>query len=187
MRVFIAVDLESREALANLTALQRSLVGSGADVKLVEPQNLHFTIKFLGEVDAGIVTEVKEILSQIEAPVIKVVYQGVGAFPSISRPNVIWVGSDKEGGMLLSKLASMVESRLTHLRVGDSKPFVPHLTIARVRSGRNKDALIKIINSNLNTVFGEDTLTKIKLKKSDLTPKGPIYTDLYVKNLVGST
>jgi 2'-5' RNA ligase len=149
MRVFIAVDLESREALANLTALQRTLVESGADVKLVEPQNLHFTIKFLGDVDAGVVAKVKEILSQIEAPAIKVVYQGVGAFPSISHPNVIWVGSDREGGALLSRLASIVESKIAHLRLGDSKPFVPHLTIARVRSGRNRDALIKIINSHL--------------------------------------
>lgn len=184
MRVFIAVDLESRESLANLAALQRELVESGADVKLVEPQNLHFTIKFLGEVDAALVAKVTEALSQIESPAIKVVYQGVGAFPSISHPNVLWVGSDKEGGLLLAKLASMLESRIAHLRVGDRKPFVPHLTIARVRSGRNKEALIKIINSNTNTVFGEDTLTKIKLKKSDLTPKGPIYTDLYVKTLV---
>jgi len=184
MRVFIAVDLESREALANLTALQRLLLESGADVKLVEPQNLHFTIKFLGEVDASVVSEVKWVLSKIESPTIKIVYQGVGAFPSLSHPNVIWVGSDKEGGALLTKLASIVESRIAHLKLGDHKPFVPHLTVARVRSGRNKDALIKIINSNLNTVFGEDTLTKIKLKKSDLTPKGPIYTDLYVKPLV---
>jgi len=184
MRVFIAVDIESKEALAKLTALQGYFVESGADVKLVEPQNLHFTVKFLGEVDAETVSKVKDILSQIEYAPIKIVYQGVGAFPSLSHPNVLWVGSDKEGGVRLTELASRVESKLAHLRIGDRKPFVPHLTIARVRSGRNKEALIKIINSNLNTVFGEDTLTKVKLKKSDLTPKGPIYTDLYVKPLV---
>jgi 2'-5' RNA ligase len=184
MRVFIAVDLESKEALAKLTALQGYLIESGADVKLVEPHNLHFTVKFLGEVDAGIVSRVKDVLSQIEYSPIKIVYQGVGAFPSLSHPNVLWVGSDKEGGMRLTELASIVESKIAHLRIGDRKPFVPHLTIARVRSRKNKEALIRMINSNLNTVFGEEILTKIKLKKSDLTPKGPIYSDLYVKPLV---
>ncbi|MEM1993875.1 MAG: RNA 2',3'-cyclic phosphodiesterase [Nitrososphaerales archaeon] len=185
MRVFIAVDLENKDALAKLTALQRAIVETGADVKLVEPQNLHFTLKFLGEVDANLILKVKEALSEIDAPQIKVVYQGVGAFPSIWRPNVLWVGSDREGGALLSNLAEIVESKIAHLKVGDHKPFTPHLTVARVKSGRNKEALIKLINSNLDTVFGEDLLTQIKLKKSDLTPKGPIYTDLYVKNLVG--
>lgn len=185
MRVFIAVDLESKEALAKLTALQRSIVETGADVKLVEPQNLHFTLKFLGEVGADLVSKLTKVLSEIEATQIKVVYQGVGAFPSIGHPNVVWVGSDEVGGALLSSLARTVESKIAHLKVGDRRPFTPHLTVARVRSGRNKAALINLINSNLNTVFGEDLLTQLKLKKSELTPSGPIYTDLYVKRLAG--
>ncbi len=185
MRVFIAVDVESREALERLVELQRLLVGCGADLKLVEPQNLHFTLKFLGEVDAEIVDRLKQILSGVEFQPIKILYQGLGAFPSLSHPNVIWVGSDKEGGSRLSRLASIVEARTVHLRLGDTKPFKPHLSIARVKSGRRRDELIKIINSNSNTIFGEDLLTKLKLKKSDLTPRGPIYTDLYTKPLVG--
>jgi 2'-5' RNA ligase len=183
MRVFLAVDLDNMGVLQRIFDFQQRVIATGADVKLVEQGNLHFTIKFLGEVSEQTVTRVRELVADIRTSMIKVTYQGAGAFPNSARPNVIWIGSDQNGGEMLSQLAREVERRLAGLKVGDMKPFLPHLTIARVRSGRNRDRLTEFLHSSRDEVFGEDLLTALKIKKSDLTLKGPIYTDLYTHPL----
>ncbi|RLG42822.1 MAG: RNA 2',3'-cyclic phosphodiesterase, partial [Thermoproteota archaeon] len=103
---------------------------------------------------------------------------GVGAFPSMSRPRVIWVGVE-EGREELVRLMRWVDSRLRRLGFPreDREPH-PHLTIARVKWLRDRESLKRVLSSLLSTDFGEIEVREIRLKKSTLTPKGPIYETL---------
>ena len=177
MRAFIAVDLNSEEVRHGIVKIQSVLEQSGADIKSVEPQNLHFTIRFLGEISEGEADDISGVLDEIDIPSFRVVFNGLGYFPHARRISVIWVGV-KDGGSELISLAEQVEERLVQLNLKPEKKFVPHLTICRVKSGRNREQLIQAADQYGDTYLGTDTVSSIKLKKSQLTPKGPIYTDV---------
>jgi 2'-5' RNA ligase len=90
----------------------------------------------------------------------------------------LWVGI-REGADKLRDIFNQLEPHLQSLGFrADSRGFSPHLTIARVRSGRNKGELAKLVNENLNYEFGTVRAECLRLKRSDLTPKGPIYSTL---------
>jgi 2'-5' RNA ligase len=108
-----------------------------------------------------------------------VIYEGIGVFPSPQRISVIWVGVDKSCADDLFNTADKVEERLRGITSIDERGFQPHITISRVKSGRNKDGLLALIKEHESQDFGEEIITSMKLKKSDLTPKGPIYSDVY--------
>ena len=84
----------------------------------------------------------------------------------------------------MNEFVNKVLERLKGIK-GDEKPFSPHLTVARVKSGRRREALLDLIQEFRDFEFGWDSIDELKLKKSELTPKGPIYTDLYVYKLGG--
>lgn len=179
MRAFFAIDLNNKEVVKKLLEVQKKISLSGADVKHVEPENFHFTVKFLGEINSSQAQEVWNRIKDISAHPIDVIYRGIGTFPSPHRISVIWVGVDKEGGEALRLVANEVEKRLRGLMLGDTKPFQPHMTITRVKSGRNREKLLEVLEGLKDVEFGKDRLVSLKLKKSELTPKGPVYTDLY--------
>ncbi|MCS7116327.1 MAG: RNA 2',3'-cyclic phosphodiesterase [Nitrososphaerota archaeon] len=181
MRTFLAIDVNSKEAIKRIVDLQKKLLESGADLKLVEPQNLHFTIKFFGELNETDVNELVKRVKNLHTKPIDVTYKGIGVFPHLRHISVIWVGVDSEGEKKLREVAERVNELLIGFKYKDrdDKPFQPHITISRVKSNRNKDRLLNVITDYRDYIFGNDTLNSIKLKKSELTPKGPIYTDLY--------
>ena len=179
MRTFLAVEVSSEVVAKRLVDVQKKISLSGADVKHVEPQNLHFTVKFLGELGEGQAKQIWDKLYDLNFTQVHVTYRGVGVFPKPSRISVIWIGIDHEGGEKLVSIAKTVEERLKTFNIGDERPFQPHLTITRVRSSRNKDRLSDVVQSLQDSLFGDDVLTSLKMKKSELTPKGPIYTDIY--------
>ncbi|MEM4298409.1 MAG: RNA 2',3'-cyclic phosphodiesterase [Nitrososphaerota archaeon] len=185
MRAFFAIDLNNKAVIGRILEVQRRISLSGADVKHVEPENLHFTIKFLGEISDVQAQDLWRRVSDISVSPINITYKGIGSFPSPHRISVIWIGVDREGGEALRSLAHEVEKRLMGLVLGDTKPFQPHLTITRVKSGRNREGLLKVIEALRDVEFGKDTLTALKLKKSDLTPQGPVYTDIYTLRFQG--
>lgn len=177
MRAFIAVDLNSEEVKQGIVKIQRALERSEADIKSVEPQNLHFTLRFLGEISEREADIISETLKEVNASSFRTSFKGLGYFPNTRRISVIWVGV-KEGGEELIKLAEQVDEKMKPLNFKADKKFIPHLTICRVKSGRNKDRLIQAADPYSDTHLGTDTISSIKLKKSQLTPKGPIYTDI---------
>ena len=184
MRAFLAIDVTNPQVVKSLVEFQREILACGADVKLVEPENLHFTIKFLGEISEQQSKVVIERIFNLKFRPIRVRYEGVGAFPSLSRMNVVWVGLDRDGGDEMGRVAEAVIERIRDLSLGDARPFTPHLTVARIRSGRNKDRLLQLLHETQDKVFGEDLLSALKLKRSQLTPRGPIYSDVYTLNFV---
>ncbi len=178
IRSFLAFDIETDTVLNRLAAAQKLLVQTGADLKIVEPQNIHITIRFLGNVTLATVDKIFEEMKQIQFSPFNVQLKGLGAFPNPNYARVVWAGIT-EGADQLKSVFSQLEPRLRGLGfTPDSKGFSPHLTIARVRSGRNKAQLAKLITEKAAYEFGVVNAKCLRLKKSDLTPRGPVYSTL---------
>lgn len=182
VRAFIAVDIESEETIKNIISLQRELEKFGK-FKIVSPENLHITLKFLGEIDPSKVDLVSEILGRLEAEGFTIELKGVGCFPSPSRPNVVWIGVT-EGYEQLMHIWKFVEDNLSrHGFQRERRGFKPHLTVARVKFIINRQGFRRLVETHRNLKLGKEKVRTVKLKKSTLTPTGPIYSDLYVKTL----
>jgi len=178
IRSFIAFDIDSESVLKRITDMQDLLAKTGADLKLVEPKNIHITVRFLGNINISMVEKIFEEMKRVQFTPFDVKIHGVGAFPNLHYPRVLWVGMT-EGADQLRSIFNQLEPRLRSLGFApDPKGFSPHLTIARVKSGRNKTELIKCVTENANYEFGIVRAECLRLKRSDLTPKGPIYSTL---------
>jgi 2'-5' RNA ligase len=178
IRSFIAFDLDNEAVLRKITDAQNLLVKTGADLKLVKPENIHVTMRFLGNITPPMVDKIFEEMKEIQFIPFDVKIQGVGAFPHLRYPRVVWVGMT-EGADQMRSVSSQLEPRLRKLGFAtDSKGFSPHLTIARVKSGRNKVELVECISENANSELGGIRAECLRLKRSNLTPKGPIYSTL---------
>jgi 2'-5' RNA ligase len=178
IRSFIAFDIESDTVLNRLTTTQRMLLQTGADLKLVEPQNIHITIRFLGNITPATSEKTYEEMKKTQFTAFNVQIKGVGAFPNPNYPRVIWAGIT-QGADQLQNIFTQLEPRLHGLGfTPDPKGFSPHLSIARVRTGRNKQQLAEFLTKNANYEFGTLDAKCLRLKKSTLTPKGPIYSTL---------
>ncbi|MEM3408289.1 MAG: RNA 2',3'-cyclic phosphodiesterase [Candidatus Micrarchaeia archaeon] len=177
MRAFIAIEIpnEIKERLIQLQEEIRSRFKK--EVKMVEPENLHFTLRFFPEIDENTAEKIKDTIKNIEFDAFEIKCRGLGVFPNENYIRVIWVGGDSNGK--LEGIEKMLSERLAAIGFKKEKDeeFVAHLTLARVKQKINfKDFLLKYREQD----FGSFTISKdmIKLKKSQLTPKGPIYSDL---------
>jgi len=184
IRSFIAIGLDSG-IKAELEASICKLKGSGADVKWVRCENIHLTLKFLGNISPDTVEDVKKILDNAGmrfAP-FKMTLSGVGAFPGLSHPRVIWVGIG-EGADEAKKIYAFLEEGLEKLRFErEERPFSPHLTIGRVRSSGKKEALASAVEGLKLRPDISQRVESITFFQSTLTPKGPIYTPLHKARL----
>ena len=173
-RGFIAVEVPLSEALDELL---RELRTSGAGLKVVSAENLHTTLKFLGETEDGLVPDIMEAIRRGTADVrtFPARLRGTGAFPSLARMNVAWIRI--EGAEPLGRIAADLEASLERLGFRrESRPWSAHVTVARVKGGRNLDRVRQILRAHETTVFAEWTVDKLRLKRSVLTPDGPTYT-----------
>lgn len=179
MRLFIAVNLEE-ELKKRITPLQEELKRTNADVKWVEVRNLHLTLKFLGEVDEEKVIRIEQIITPIleNSLSFEMKLSGFGVFPNLNYPRVIWMGIT-EGGEKLRVLSEKIENSLVPLGFDkEGRPFTAHLTLARVRSARGKQELVKKIEEKKNQEIGSQKVEKIYLMQSFLKPTGPVYVPL---------
>lgn len=175
-RGFIAVDIEP---FPKLIQFENEIKNSGAIVKLVEPENVHITLKFLGETDEALIDKIEEIMKSAVEGInhFDIKFKGSGVFPNQNYIKVIWIGI--ENIEQISKIAKKIDEQTSMIGFEKEKRgFSAHLTIARVKSARNKDNLLQIIEKYKDIEFGISNVNSITLKKSELTPKGPIYTTL---------
>jgi 2'-5' RNA ligase len=178
VRSFLAFDLDNDEVLRNLVRVHGLVPKTGADVKMVEPNNIHITIRFLGDIAGGMIEGIFEAMKRIQFAPFAVKIHGVGAFPNVHNPRVLWAGI-MDGATQLKSIFDRMEPQLRELGfASDSRGFSPHLTIGRVRSGRNKDVLAELIAKNMDFDFGVVNAKCLRLKRSELTPTGPIYSTL---------
>lgn len=174
-RAFMAVDVECgpllQEAITELKAHGRAL-------KPVSPSNVHITLKFLGEIFERTVPDIgSAIRSAVQGiPSFELRLVNVGVFPNKGVPRVVWVGM--EGTEPLEKIAAALEEGCEPLGFPrERRPFSPHLTLARVREGYRPD-VSGFLQEHQGQEFGSFRVDRIRLKKSVLTPAGPIYSDV---------
>jgi len=178
IRSFVAFDIDSKQVLNRLCEAQSNLLRSGADLNLVEPRNIHITLRFLGDITPSMVDKIGQEMQNITFKSFDVEIKGVGVFPNLRYAKVIWAGI-QEGEEELGEIFGQLEPRLRLLGFApDTKGFSPHLTIARVRSGRNKSELTTSVTEMNAFEFGKVKAESLRLKKSVLTPQGPIYSVL---------
>ena len=177
MRAFIAIDIpeDARKELVKLQKMLPEFKG-----KLTESENLHLTLKFLGEMDEKQAEEVKERLGKIKLRKFKIVINEVGVF-SEKLIRIVWVGADEKCKELW-KLQEKIDDSLKGM-FEKEKRFMGHITIARVKSVKDKkkflDKLEKIKFKDI-----ELEVKEFKLKSSKLTEKGPVYEDLLEVKLI---
>lgn len=176
VRAFLAFEV-SEEVRASLAEAGEELRRTGADVSVVARENLHFTVKFLGEIPEGQVQEVDSRIARLSLSGFEALLKGAGVFPDMRRPRIVWVGVG-EGAELMTGAANAVIDALEGIGKPEEREFIPHLTIGRVRSPRNAAALVSFLNRNSQREFGRTFIGSLKLKSSVLTPSGPVYTDV---------
>jgi 2'-5' RNA ligase len=182
IRSFIAVEVDALSVIRQIQQKQQELLSSRAKLKLVEGENLHFTLHFLGDVEQERIPELIELLNEVEGEPFEVGLVGLGCFRP-QRPRVIWIGCTLGADQLIRHQKFLGNRLRTHGFPSEKRKYTPHLTIARVRSGENRAQLMKLVDEHKSHEFGKFQVKTIKLKKSTLTPKGPIYEDLAVRKL----
>ena len=182
MRAFIAIQLP--EEIKNIIGnIQDELKQARADVKWVKPENIHLTLKFLGDIEQDLVNKINSILEGItqKSSSFNLCLSSLGAFPKLQYARVIWIGltNDKR----VSEIANDLEKDM--LKIGlpcESRPFSSHITLGRVRSGLNRKVLVEkleFLNKDLSFPSPEFKVSSITLFKSTLTPQGPIYEVIF--------
>lgn len=176
IRAFIAIELN--ENIRNLLAkIQGYLKQLECDIKWVKPQNLHITIKFLGDVALQQLDAIKEGLqtTMTEIQPFAFTLTELGTFPDAKRPRVVWVGIDDQN-LQAKKIAELTENTLAQLGFKkEDKKFSPHITIGRIKSNKNLHQLSMEIKRYPLPTDIVQSITHISVYKSTLTPSGPIY------------
>ena len=173
MRVFVAIEISNKEVINSIKKIQDKI---NIDAKPVETKNFHFTLQFLGEISEEIKHKIIQALHTIEFSSFSITLKGVGAFPRLKFPRVIWIGTDENGGNMLIQLSKKVEKVMEPLGFFSDKPFKPHITIFRIK--KKIGDITNELESQKVIDFGIQEISSIKLKKSELTSRGPIYSDL---------
>ncbi len=179
IRTFIAIKL-APEIISNIGRVQEELKRTDAQVKWVEPDNIHLTLKFLGHVTLAELEKVKITTKETLGPFapFEISVARLGAFPKIKYPRVIWVGIDR-GREELKRITSHLEERLTRIGFArEKREFSPHLTLGRVKSRKGRERLIEALSLVKASNLGNMKVTKISIMKSELRLQGPIYTSL---------
>jgi len=190
MRTFIAIELP-KEVKDVLRELQDQLQSSQADVKWVAAENIHLTLKFLGERDEKKVEEISQILDEVakENQPYEINLISLGTFPDTDHPRVVWAGID-QGDAQTRKIAQALEEKIAKVEIPkEDREFSSHITIGRVKSNINREKLIQGLDNSKGYLAGKNLLflaTQLLLFKSTLTSKGPVYEILKTANLTKS-
>jgi RNA 2',3'-cyclic 3'-phosphodiesterase len=182
VRLFVALEIPSevRNLLAawikNLSAVQPS--SAQKNVRWVRPENLHVTLKFIGEIPVDKLDSIQGELNAVGSDhLVELRFRGVGFFPSERRPRVLWVGM--EASPNLASLAGEIEQRLEKLGIErERRPFTPHLTLARFDPPGISERLRNKVQENLAYDFGLLRTSEFHLIQSKLKPTGAEYTAL---------
>ena len=187
LRSFIAFDIP-RTLADELGAVSRELSRLEPRVRWVAPENMHVTIKFLGNVEEGLIKgEISDLIEEVASLSgrLSFVSRGIGAFPNPKYPRVVWAGLEGDVGRL-GEMYQKLEEGLSHFGIKkEGERFVPHITLGRVRDFVKAPLLTQKIDELSQKEFGGFEISYILLYKSLLTRDGPIYTPIVRFNLGG--
>ncbi|HDL64201.1 MAG TPA: RNA 2',3'-cyclic phosphodiesterase [Proteobacteria bacterium] len=182
IRAFIAIGLPG-ELQAEIGKISSALSARIPGVRWVPSENLHLTLKFLGDIEEAIIPDIQVILDQVTPRHLPIncKFGGLGVFPDLRSPKIIWIGVTK-GRDLIAGLADDLSRELSGLGFKPEKRgFTPHLTLGRVKKGVRTAQLRKLIEAEeektarLNDSHGLLYINMLLLQKSILTSKGAIY------------
>ena len=177
-RVFVAIDFPSEviEEVARIQEVLRNLKFTG---KMTELENLHLTLKFIGEIDLEKLEEVKNKLKNIKFDIFDARLENIGTFSFRGNPRIVWI---KVKGKGIFELQKKIDEMMSELGFKLEERFMGHMTIARIKYVKDKETFKKYAGE----IGLKDTRFKIdefKLKESELKMMGPIYTDLEIYKL----
>jgi 2'-5' RNA ligase len=181
-RVFVAADIHRK---AEIQKIQKDLVTSlnveNKYLKLVRPENFHFTLVFFGEVDKSMLDKIVTKVSEIEFQSFEINYGMIGAFPNNYRAKVVWIGLDEKTTDTFNQLSHLVVSKLTDLELGlemkIEKEIIPHITLFRTK------VILSLKFQGIESFSSiRDKMDTISVKKSITTPQGPIYENIISVN-----
>jgi 2'-5' RNA ligase len=179
IRTFFAVDLLVKPILKKITEIQKDLDVPNSRIVFVAPENMHFTMKFLGDIEEATVPEIQKAVEEITFVPFPLELKGIGCLPSFSYINAIYIGATK-GTEELRDIAKELDQICTKFNIKKEKrSFTAHLTIGRVKKIQDKSLLVTKIRGYAEEIFGEITVNAVQFKKSVRTPQGPIYTNLF--------
>src|ERR1043165_4841349 len=174
-RTFLGIDVGD-EIRSQLVALQDELTAVAGDVKWVEPENLHITLLFLGEVEQRETADIcRAAQKSIQGmPAFNITIAGAGAFPNLRRPRTLWVGVGvgvKEIGAVHDAIEEALMQMGSYRR--ETRGYVPHVTLGRVRGEGNRDELAKALAARKGWSAGEVMVTNVQVMTSELSSEGP--------------
>jgi 2'-5' RNA ligase len=177
-RTFIAVDVNGAIRTA-ATAVQRTLMKTGAQARWVEAESLHLTLLFLGEVDDNDLARICRVVANVantEAPFLLTV-AGVGAFPTPRRPKVIW-GGITDGADALTRLHTAIEAPLLELGCyrTEDRAFTPHLTLGRLKGEEDGNLIAPELSKLADWKGGYTQVEEVLVMSSEMRRNGPEYT-----------
>ncbi|MFH1624747.1 MAG: RNA 2',3'-cyclic phosphodiesterase [Pseudomonadota bacterium] len=186
IRSFLAIELP-RKIVDKLEEIQKGLRSSGASVKWVRPESIHLTLKFFGNIEPKMIDDISRVVTKVAAKInaFDLEVKGVGAFPDMSHPRVVWVGLESSGGTL-GILHKEVGTNLEEIGFApEGRAFTAHLTLGRVKSLKEKRQLIQEMEKFKKYELGSFRVENLILFKSELRPSGAVYTKLRTFDLTG--
>jgi RNA 2',3'-cyclic 3'-phosphodiesterase len=180
IRAFLAIDPPQEifnEIIKIQERLRKTLQG---DIRWVKPEGIHLTLKFFGYIYdsdvANISDVVKNSVANMKALLLNV--RSIGAFPSVNRPRVLWLGIDGDTDALINLQVKIDAGLESYGFKKEDRPFRPHLTLARIKEPKGLVGLAETVKKNEDYIAGSFTAGGLTLFKSDLKPTGAIYTKL---------
>ncbi len=182
IRSFLAIELD-KELVPKILDVQKEFKKTNANIKYVPSQNMHFTLKFFGNIDLDMVEDISSAVEKVikNYSSFDLNIKNCGCFPNKKVIKVLWLGLEE--GSPIKNLQKDLDKEFRKLGFKKERNFISHLTIGRVKSPKNKKEIREAIERLENIEIGQMTVSKICLKKSTLTPQGPIYEDIKVFEL----
>ena len=180
MRTFIAIELPP-DVIALIQTVQHQLKSHKLDVKWVKPQNIHLTLRFLGDITAETVASVEKAMAGAvkDIPPFLLTPKGLGAFPGFNRPRVLWMGLDGDLDVL-NNLYQRLEEQLEALGFEKEKrPYSGHLTLGRAKGKLDPIKMVDIAGQYKGFSADAFRVKDVILFKSDLKPTGAVYEKRY--------
>jgi len=177
IRTFVALELPEHIRL-EIRKLQNDMAAQGLRIRWVKADNLHLTLKFIGNIEERRIPELSSVLKAVagQCPAFRLAPKGLGIFPSLRRPRILWVGISEQVD-ILRRLQRSVDIALSHLGFEtESRPYKGHLTIGRFKRNASPKRLADTLRSKHGFTAERFSVEHLVLFKSILSPDGPLYT-----------
>ena len=177
LRIFLALELDS-PVKKQLVRLQKRLSAVGPDVRWVHKDQIHLTMKFLGDLTDQMAVDICRLCQNVAAQFDPFEFgiRGAGCFSNHRRPRVLWIGITDPSGSV-RRLHERLETTLAPLGLRrELRAFRPHITLGRVRSGKNAQELLDVVTKNEDFEAGIQSAQEITIFSSQLSSDGPVHT-----------